>query len=73
MIYTGLLREAGCLDVAILQCADTVYAVRASHTNYIHQHGIKLNFPCSNASRRDVEVIDVGNALAGTLNKLLCI
>ncbi len=73
MIYTGLLGEAGCLDVAILQCVDTVYAVSACHTNYILLHGIKLSFPDSNASRRDVEVIDVGNGLAGTLKKLLSI
>ncbi len=73
VLYTGLLGEAGCLDVAILQCVDTVYAVCASHTNYILQYGIKLSFPGSNASRRDVEIIDVGNGLAGTLKKLLCI
>ncbi len=73
MLYTGLLEDTGCLDVAILQCVDTVYAVSAAHTNYIFLHGIKLSFPGSNASRRDVEVIDVGNGLAGTLKKLLCI
>ncbi len=71
VLYTGLLGEAGCLHVAILQCVDTVYVVNASHTNYILIHVIKLSFPGSNASRRDVEVIDVGNGLAGTLNKLL--
>ncbi len=73
MLYTGLLGNAGCLDVAILQCVDTVYAVSVSHTNYILLHGIKLSLPGSNASRRDVEVIDEGNGLAGTLKKLLCI
>ncbi len=73
VLYTGLLGEAGCLDVAILQYVDTVYAVSAGHTNYILRHGIKLSFPGSNASRRDVEVIDVGSGLAGTLKKLLCI
>ncbi len=73
MLYIGLLGEAGCLDVAILQCVDTVYAVCAGHTNYILLYGIKLSFPGSNASRRDVQAIDVGNGLAGTLKKLLCI
>ncbi len=73
VIYTGMMGEAGCLDVAILQCVDTVYAVSVGHTNYILLHGIKLSFPGSNANRRDVEVIDVGNGLAGTLKKLLCI
>ncbi len=70
VIYTGLLREDGCNDVAILQCVDTVYAVSAGHTNYILLYG---SFPGSNASRRDVEVSNVGNGLAGTLKKLLCI
>ncbi len=73
MLYTGLLGEAGCLYVAILQCVDTVFVVSAGHTNYIRLHDIKLSFPGSNASRRDVEVIDVCNRLAGTLKKLLCI
>ncbi len=72
VIYTGLLLgEAGCLDVTIFQCVDTMYAVRTSHTNHILLHGIKLCFPGSNASRRDEQVIDVGNDLAG--NKLLFI
>ncbi len=73
VLYTGLLRETGCLDVAILQCVDTVFAVSAGHTNYILRHGIKLIFPGSSASRRDVEGIDVGNGMVGTLNKLFCI
>ncbi len=73
VVYTGLLGDTGCLDVALIQCADTVYAASASHTNYILLHGIKLSFPGSNASRRDVEVIDVGNGLAGKPKKLLCI
>ncbi len=73
VLYTGMLGVAGCLDVAILQCVNTVYAVSAGHTNYILLHGIKLSFPGRNASRRDVEVIDVGNGLAGTLKKPLCI
>ncbi len=73
VLYTGLLGEARCLAVAILQCVDTVYAVSAGHTNYILLHGIKLSVPSSNASRRDVKVIDVGNGMVGTLNKLLCI
>ncbi len=73
VLYTGLQGEAGYLDVPIFKCVDTVYAISAGHTNHILLHGIKLSFPGSNASRRDVEVIDVDNGLAGTLNKLLCI
>ncbi len=47
VLYTGLLGEAGCLDVAILQCVDTMYAVSVGHTNYILLHGIKLSFPAA--------------------------